>query len=336
MNVPYLRVLITGAEGDVGQAAIKSLRLACPHWWIAGVDCQPPLIARLFVDASCQVPRATSPDYPDQIVKLCRTWRIDVVLPVHETEIAVLGAAPWDGPHLACHRAEVFQVCADKLRCYQLLQDHIPLAPFADGSDSAALASLASNPRMRWPAIRKPRLASGSMGHERINRDEMTNLTPRPGTVIQSHIDDLGGEFSVGIWKDPHGVRLLAFRRTLGPGIGCTWRAEVSNCAEVLDYAQRAACAVPAQGAFNLQMRLASTGPALLELNMRPSSLAAARAAAGFPDVAWFVLQTMGLPLPESGPIRPLSFSRFFHETIDWGYGPVLPAAWQQHTPNSA
>jgi hypothetical protein len=336
MNVPPLRVLITGAEGDVGQAAIKSLRMACPHWWIAGVDCQPPHIARLFVDDSAQVPAATSPNYPEKLAELCQTWRIDAVLPVHETEISVLGALPWNGPPLACHPAAAFETCADKLRCYQTLEGHVPLAPFADGGDCSAVAALASHPRMRWPAVRKPRLASGSKGHERIRLEDLPTLQPQPGSVVQSLIDDQGGEFSVGIWKDPHGIRLLAFRRTLGHGIGCTWRAEVTENPAVLDYARRAAEAAPAQGAFNLQMRLSSTGPALLELNMRPSSLAAARAAAGFPDTAWFVLQTLRLPVPEPSPVRALTFSRFFHETIDWGHGPVLPAAWQQHTQTHA
>jgi hypothetical protein len=111
--------------------------------------------------------------------------------------------------------------------------------------------------------------------------------------------------------------------------LGCSWFAELDQPEAVLDYCRQIARVVNAQGSINIQLRISHTGPLLLEINPRFSSLSAARAACGFNDVEWSLLQTLGIDPPNVQP-PPASFryQRYIAECVDLGAGLHVPQAW--------
>ena len=125
---------------------------------------------------------------------------------------------------------------------------------------------------------------------------------------------------------------VIVFRRTLG-AVGCSWYAETTTDADVAVYARQILSATGLNGSANLQVRKSHTGVRLLEINPRFSSLASARAVAGFRDAEWSVCQSLGLPLERPGTqYRDVRFQRFFHELVDVGDGYHAVRQWSPRT----
>jgi len=80
-----------------------------------------------------------------------------------------------------------------------------------------------------------------------------------------------------------------------------------------------------------VQVRKSAAGVRLLEVNARFSSLAPARAYAGFRDVEWSVVLALGREpeVPRDG-YRPIKFHRFVHEMVDDGSGYAPIPQWSR------
>jgi hypothetical protein len=100
---------------------------------------------------------------------------------------------------------------------------------------------------------------------------------------------------------------------------------------EVVAYAEEIARASALRGSANVQVRKTGEGVRLLEINARFSSLALARAFAGFRDVEWSVGLALGREpeLPRRG-YRNIRFHRFVHEMVDEGSGYAPVPQWSR------
>jgi carbamoyl-phosphate synthase large subunit len=273
--------------------------------------------------------------YIERLIRLCRDHRIDAVLPSVPAEIDALSglsdpvALPSGVPVVCLPRAyrDVFD---DKLSAYRALEGFVPLAPYADGTSSEEVRALVK--RHGFPVVVKRRTGRGGESFQIAERPRELDAAIRqtPGPVVQSWIDDAGGEYTVGLFATPGRIASIAFRRRLGR-TGSSWFAETVDDPEVLRYARAIAAVSRLRGAANVQVRKSSEGVRLLEINARFSSLAPARAVAGFRDVEWSVEQALGLEprVPESG-FRALRFHRFVHEMVDVGRGYEPVPAWSR------
>ena len=106
-------------------------------------------------------------------------------------------------------------------------------------------------------------------------------------------------------------------------------KAETSDDATVADYCRQIGGAMCLSGAANVQVRKTRTGVRLLEVNVRFSSLVAARAAAGFRDAEWWLRLRLGMHTPTPpGRYRHLRFERYFHDLVDFGDGFQAVSEW--------
>lgn len=334
MTPSILRILVTGVEGDFGQALVKALRLCQDPLEIYGCDVEGAGIGSAFVDRFYQVPYADAADYLNVLDGICQSHEIQAVVPGSEQEIAVLsglGSPPKlpGGAVVVCQEAAWIETYGDKLRCMEALEGKVELACFADGSDSEAVARLIA--QVGFPVVVKSRKSSGSrtlrIAH---NQDELaTYLSGVPLPLAQQYIDDEGGEFSIGLFAGRQSESAIAFRRQLG-GPGLSWFAEKSDDLQVLTYSQLIGKVIRLQGSANVQVRKSGLGVRLLEINPRFSSLAAARAICGFRDVEWSVNMALGreIALPPASDYRWIRFRRFYHEVVDLGDGFQAVAEW--------
>jgi len=324
-----IRVLVTAVAGDLGQAIIKALRLSSFSLEIHGCDLEPDSYGAAFVESYHPVPPARAPEYVLALDTLCRNLDLQAVVPASEPEILALGGRclPCGVPVVSQPR-EWLGIYADKLATMQALAGQVELGAFADGADLLAVGTLVA--QCGFPIVVKARQSSGSrslrVAQSRAELDMALAATSLP--IVQEYLDESGGEFSVGVFRCTDFETAVAFKRKLGATVGLSWQAEVIQSPEVCDYALRVTRAAEAMGSLNVQLRLTSVGPRLLEINPRFSSLVAARAACGFRDVEWSLALALGLPLcSPSEPYRPLHFHRFYHEVVDLGNGfGVLPA----------
>jgi len=324
-------VLVTAAAGDLGQAIIKALRLADSPLVIHGCDVARSSYAAAFVNYYHCVPLARDPSYVESLDKLTSTLGIHAVVPGSEAEILSLGGSPLpSGTPVVSQPRDSLSVFSDKLSAMEALRGRVELADFADGGDPAAVETLVS--AHGYPVVVKPRLSSGSRGVWIVSsREELVAAIARTDMpIVQEYLDDTGGEFSVGVFRCREFEGAIAFRRKLARTAGLSWEAEVVDDESVCRYAMRVAQARDITGSVNVQLRSTMVGPRLLEVNARFSSLAAARALAGFRDVEWAVALALGESiLPGYHPLRFLRFRRFYHEVVDLGSGFGSVPEWQ-------
>ncbi|MDZ4288668.1 MAG: ATP-grasp domain-containing protein [Prosthecobacter sp.] len=325
--IPCTRILVTAIGGDLAQAIVKALRMASMPCEIHGADMADGL-GSLFVNAVHKLPRASDPHYVDRLAELCHHHAIDAVFPASEPEIRVLSHLP-AFPHLSdvtrliCQPRAFTSVYGDKLRCFRALAEHVPLAPFADGSSEAETEAFVAT--HGFPLIVKERESSGGKGIQLVN-DPLTlgRILPKfEKPVLQGFIDGEEAEYTIGVYGPREGgaKRLVSLRRRLAD-FSCTWYAELDMHPEVLEYSRQVAAVADGFGSYNIQLRLSSQGPRLLEINPRFSSLTAARAACGFNDAEWTLREALGLPLPEQpNLVANFRFQRYFAEAVDIGAG---------------
>jgi len=327
MSDAALRVLVTGAGGDLGQAVIKALRLSRERIEVHGSDITSESSAGLFVDDYHSVPPAGDTDnYLQKLSNLCQSLGVKAVIPASEPEITVLSRLDSfpklnNDTVIVCQPAGWIEKYGDKLSCMQALQGKIKLDPFADGSDRRAVDALME--QTGFPVVVKSRRSSGSrtlnIARTREQLDFCLPETDLP--VVQKYIDDDGGEFSAGVFNCSQFSSAIVFRRELGFG-GSSVFAETSDDKEVLDYVQHIADTIKLNGSANIQVRKSSAGVRLLEINPRFSSLSAARALCGFRDVEWSLKVALGMELsPPATPYKHIVFRRFLHEAVDFGEG---------------
>lgn len=331
MNGSTLRVLVTAVGGDLGQGIVKALRLSEEPIEILGCDSDGAGVGPAFVDSFHTVPLANSVgDYVKALDGLCRQLCVDAIIPGSEPEIAVLSQQTLPcGTPIVCQNHDWVNRFGDKLLCMQELAKSIEIAPFADAHDPRAVERVVSE--TGFPVVVKSRRSSGSRGlRVAQNAIELQSFIEQvPAPMVQAYLDDPGGEFSIGMFACETFSTLISYRRDLGP-VGCTWFAETSDDAEVLNYARRAMEATRLNGSANLQVRKTSRGVRLLEINPRFSSLVAARAACGFRDVEWSLQLTLGRKMfAPAGSYGRIRFRRFFQEVIDFGDGFRAIEDWQ-------
>jgi carbamoyl-phosphate synthase large subunit len=325
-----LKILVTAVGGDLGQAVIKALRLGPANWQIHGVDIEPGSYASAFVDGYHVVPPATDGAYFSTLDSLTSKEGIDVVIPASEAEIAALDAVPL--PHGAIvigHPRQWLDVYLDKLRTMRSLSGKVALADFGDGTSPGQIEELID--RVGFPLVVKPRRSSGSRGVlvTRNQSELAAALESTSDPLVQQFVDDADGEYSAAVFRTDDFESVIVLRRTLRGSTGPSWTAEVVEAPELADYALEIARHAGARGSINIQVRATTSGPRLLEINPRFSSLAAARAAAGFRDVEWAVAEALGMEIARPARrFRALRFRRFYHEVIDIGGGFGAIPAW--------
>jgi carbamoyl-phosphate synthase large subunit len=329
-------ILVTAAEGDLGQAIIKALRLAPFPVHIIGLDHQPGGGARAFCDQVHAIPLAENTSYLEKLRKIAEQTKARAIIPASEAEMRVLSklssfpALSSNGTKIICQPAEIWECLGNKLTCYRRLEGVVPLAPFADAENEREIAALVK--AHGFPLVLKPATGRGSKGFAllRHSAELEAALQEREGPcVLQGFLDDAGGEYTVSVFRDLSGLRSVTFRREL-EAHGCSWRGELINDGEIAEYCECICKTLAFQHSLNLQVRKTSKGVRLLEINPRFSSIAAMRAAAGFNDVAWSVAAALNIPIEKgsvtSGPFR---FWRFVHEIIETPNGFLVHPDWQ-------
>lgn len=332
-----VRTLVTATCGDVGQVVMKSLLMAEPRFIVHAADMNDGAAAMFVPEGRFHhVPSARSVDaYAAALDALCLEHGIQAVVPASEAEIRALSQLSTHpflpgGARIVGQPPEITATHGDKLLSFQNLSDKAMLADFCDGSDRAAAAAFIA--QHGFPLIMKERQSQGMRGVSLI-RDaaEFELLHPRfSKPLLQTLLEGDDQEYTVGVFTLGDEIRLLSFRRRLD-NMGCSWYARVDQRAEVLDYAREIALAAGTQGSINVQLRVTPQGPRLLEINPRFSSLAGARAACGFNDVAWSVLQALDLPVPPCPPAPAhFEYQRYVADSARWSPdGPLeVPDAW--------
>lgn len=275
-------ILITGIGGDISQGVATIIREQRPEIRLIGVDRDLQHGGYLFVDEFVQVPSSDSPEYIKKIENILFSKSVDVMIPMSEPELNVMGPLISKLGENRCISAgeKVVTVGLDKLLTIQALQEIGLHTPWTIATSNGLPSE--------FPCIFKSRYGSGSNNVFVVeNVKDAEYLSQKyPGTIFQELLGQADQEITCAVYRSRDGgvTSLLMLRRLSG---GATGWAKVIEDRATYQVCEKIAQGLDLRGSINVQLRLTDIGPRIFEINPRFSSTVLMRHRIGFSDVLW-------------------------------------------------
>jgi carbamoyl-phosphate synthase large subunit len=312
--------LVIGTGSSVTQGILKALAIGeLPTRIVAA--CVSPFSAGLYTAERAYIcPYAEDPAFLDWLAGVCEGEGVRAVLSGVEPVLAVLSGAAErvakrTGAVCVVSPPDTFEIGHDKLAtCRWLAAAGLPHPRFAAADDEGALAALAAE--CGYPLVAKPRRGRTARGVA-IVPDEaaLERIAGSEDALVQEHLDDAGGEYTVGCLCDRDGMLRgsVAMRREIR--LGTTVRAEVAAFDEIRALSERVVERLAPVGPCNVQLRLREGRPVPFELNVRFSGTTPMRARLGFNEVEEAVRHlALGEPARNLADARYGTVVRYFNE----------------------
>lgn len=286
------KILITGIGGDIAQSVAAIIRENRPNYGLVGVDIHQQHGGGLCVDTLSTLPLANDPGYLDALQEIIVKESIDMVIPMTEPELAVLGECieGLSDPKWIFSGKEVITICIDKLATARALEKMGVPVPWT------MPVSVAMPPV--YPCILKNRLGSGSRAVFIVkDAEEAEYLTQRyPDAIFQELLGAIDQEVTCAVYRTQDGrvATLQMLRRLVG---GFTGWAKVIDDKATAAMCETIAHGLDLRGSMNVQLRLTDKGPRVFEINPRFSSTTLMRHRLGFSDVLWALDEAEGTPV---------------------------------------
>lgn len=161
------------------------------------------------------VPPTTSSGYISALLEIVRRDKIDLMIPLIDTELPMLSAnrdrIAAAGCHVIVSPPRIIDICRDKLETSRFLEENGIPAP-----RTWQPAEVMSRRRHKFPYFLKPRFGSASKGNAVIrNRDDLEAFVPRvPDAIVQEMLP--GHEHTLDVYAGYDGKpRCVVPRRRL-------------------------------------------------------------------------------------------------------------------------
>ena len=293
-----VRVLFTsgGRRIELMQAfarAARSLRLDA-SWHVADVETH--YAAACLADRAHLVPRIASPEYIPALLKIVRREKIDLLIPLIDSDLVKLSESREQFAQLGCgvliSSPEVVATCRDKLRTFRFLTTN-----GIDTPATWAAKGFAAARSTRFPMFLKPCYGSASKGSFVVrDRQALKALVPLvPDAIIQEFAP--GVEYTLDVYTGFDGrPRCVVPRQRVEVRGGEVTKSRTCRIPEVMAVGLRVAEALAeCVGLITIQLILAPGGRIrVIEVNPRFGGGVplAIRAGADFPK--WLLAEWLG------------------------------------------
>ncbi len=299
-------VLVTGAGGTGGMAAIKSLQRTT-DFEVIGADMNPKAVGLYVADDGIVVPPATTDDWVESFCDCLDAYDIDVVVPLIDEEVAqiqVLRAAAPETEFVA-PRGSFVELCLDKYRLMTALDDAGITVPKT--WTVAAAVELADT---QYPLILKPRTERGGRGIQVVEspaelQEALTETTrPHEEMLVQEYLD--GPEFTTSVVCTTNNSVLSTVPKEAVRKDRSTVHGVTREAPAVEDSCRRIVAQFSPSGPINVQQMCDADGvPHTIEINPRFSSSACLTVAAGVDELGLLIKDRLGIPYEAPDGFEP-------------------------------
>lgn len=300
------RALVAGVAGaSLGTEIIKCLKhagdyeiLACDISNMAQGLYEADMVGSFIVDEA---------HYVEDLMSLCELHRVDVVIPGGEKPMLLLSNAQVQfesrGIQLAVNNASTIKVCADKYRCFALLEKEgvkVPLTANADNFEAVFPRDM--------PCVVKPSTGSGGSAFVFLARNRLEAaayvdylLRNDQVPIVQEYVSDADGEFTVGTLTLDSNCGSVALKRSFKSKLSVLHRSsfgvissgysqgEIGDFSTVRKVSEKIAIALGSTGPLNVQGRMRNQEFIPFEVNPRFSTTTFLRTLAGWNEVDLFL-----------------------------------------------
>lgn len=173
---------------------------------VIGTDCSAYAPALYETDKYYLVPRMTSPDYLDTILRICEAEEVEAVLPLQEDELFLIASNKKTftarGICPIVSSPETVELCRDKYAFYEHLTKHdLPALPTCNSA--ASFRKCYEEGRMNFPVFIKPIRGCGSIGIQKVEQPQLLETLCKyslEDLLIQAFAD--GEEYGIDLYVD--------------------------------------------------------------------------------------------------------------------------------------
>jgi len=263
---------------------------------VHGADATPLSPAIQLVDKRHIVPKIASGNYVDSLLRIADRARIDLLIPLIDTELPVLATALERFAAVGCTALisppPVIDTCRDKLATYCALK-----GAGIDTPSTWSWAEALKRKRHRFPYYMKPRAGSAAMGNYVVrNLDELRTFGRRvPEPIVQEFVK--GVEHTLDVYTGFDGKpRCVVPRRRLAVRTGEVSKGIVVKDPAIMAVGREVATALgECRGVVTVQCMVTPRGRIrVIEVNPRFGGGVplAIHAGADFPK--WILSELMG------------------------------------------
>ena len=282
-----MKILLTGAGGDIAQSMVRTLRSYFNDIGLVGCDLAPQPLASVFLDAFYTSQQVSDKSYLSRIREICEIEKIDLIIPVTEPEIEFFSREmPQVSAKVLLANQMAIKVGLDKLATSQFMLQLGGFAPhtFAEYQGSG----------LELPVVVKPRSGRGSRNVFVCKTIEDVEYHQRNGDsmIFQELLEPADMEVTCGVYATNEN-RVLSIQLLRKLSGGRTSWARVINNEQISILCEEIAHGLSLRGAINVQLILTDQGPKVFEINPRYSSTVEMRHRLGFMDLVWGVEETL-------------------------------------------
>jgi len=320
LNTP-IRILITAVGSELACSILKACKLFSKPVFLMGCDLHPKVVGRFWCDDFVSIPPPSlEKAYILALGKLVRSKKISVIIPTADAEFPVISRHKADfleqyGCHVLVNDPEEITRFNDKwlsAQWYEAQGIPAPKTFLADRLDE--LRPIVQE--LIFPLILKPRRGGGSRFLFPVNSwDEIVRYQPVvPQPILQEYLLPDHEEYTAGTYRDQQNVvYVIILKRTLKFGMTNTAQSIIDR-PDLEDFCRKIVLHTNLQGSNNIQFRVTSEGPKILEINPRFSGTTGIRAHCGFNDVEMWVTEALGLGVISPPVIKKCSVLRYMEE----------------------
>jgi len=315
-----INIVVTGVGSTTSISAIKAFRKQAEFdISIHGVDINPAdqIAGSAFCDSFTQIPRASSPEYLDCLLQVCKAQQAVLLIPVVDEELVIIAGAAGRfqelGCRVACSPESTVRTCLDKYQCMELLSSHRVQTPHTRWA-----SSIQSSDEIRFPAFAKPNRGRSSINALRV--DSLEELQ-----ILQSKVPDLivqelicGTEYTIDVMCNFEGRPFAVVpRQRIEIKSGITYKGRSLHCEQLTEIAVKITSTLQFAGPLNFQCIDGPQGMSCIEVNPRFSGTLPLTVESGVNGPLWLLRLLDGQqPPPGILPFQPVSMTRYWDEVF--------------------
>ena len=313
--IPVVSVLLTSVGTDSAVALCEALRTSFVSGLrLVGMDVRTAVACRPWLDNFTRAPPRKSPEFMEEVLRLCRTQKITHVWPMstedqlimaRESRVrlkdqVVIGSSE-EVVEIANNKISLYDFCAARdlsVPRYKVVHDVPSLGIAAESlgyPGKPVVLKAAFGTGAAGLKIIRPGISRLDMFHSRLNRDvtlevaaqQLEGVSPWPSLMLTEYLP--GEEFSVDVLRFRGEWKGGVVRRRDESLFGLATDATVVDRPDILDVSRRIVDSLGIEFISNVQFRGAEDGrPMLMEINPRVPGTIGLSVAAGsnLPGVA--------------------------------------------------
>lgn len=293
-----MKILITGAHGDIAQSIFRILKLHYSKIIVHGMDCKNSGIGKYLFDKFIQTYKANNKKYFLHIKKITKNY--DLIIPTSEAELICLSKnyKELEGCPILINKPKIINLFVDKQKTFDFLKAKKLNRP----SFSVKLDVIKKYSKHFFL---KTKTGSGNKNYKLINSEKKfmnLNISKKNKWIAQEFLGADTDEFTCGLIKLGNYKNSIILKRNLNNGL--TYYAEEFRNKKLEKILYEIADLIDLKGCINIQLKLKNKKFIIFEINPRLSSTVMMRHKIGFTDCVWWIDHFLSNKIPKLNKIN--------------------------------